>query len=125
MIRRLALLAALCAPALAALACGEPSHVFEGRLFLPHRGCLGTTSSVDVVDGEPPGDCGPTCLAQTLPDGGASIYVATMCPPYPFAFDVSGTDPRCPEALAALSRDDTCLVDGGSTHPPPADAAAD
>lgn len=101
------------------LACGEPSHVYDGRLFLEHRRCLGTTVSVDVVEGEPPGDCGPVCLAQPQRDGGRAIYVSRRCAPYPFGFDASGTDPACPEALAALERSDTCLVDGGSTSPPP------
>lgn len=109
-----------------ALACGDPSHVYEGRLFVERRGCLGTTASVDVVEGDPAGDCGPTCLAQPHNDGGRSIYVSRMCGPFPFGFDPSGSDPACPAALAALERNDTCLVDGGSTHPlpPPADAGA-
>ena len=52
--------------------------------------------------------------------------VSTMCAPYPFSFDASGTDPTCPAALAALERNDTCLVDGGSTNPlPPPDDAGD
>jgi hypothetical protein len=106
--------------------CGDPSHVFEGRYFLEGRGCLGTTSSVDVVEGERPGNCGPICLAHAHTDGGRSIYVATMCAPYPFGFDTSGSDPACPAALAALERNDTCLLDGGSSNPsPPSDAGSD
>ncbi|HVH46109.1 MAG TPA: hypothetical protein VM925_27355 [Labilithrix sp.] len=85
-----------------ATACGDPSHVFEGRLFLEGRACLGTKASVDVVEGEKPGECGPTCLAHPHVDGGRSIYVSTMCSPYPFGFDAAGTDPACPSALAAL-----------------------
>jgi len=104
--------------------CGDPSHVYEGRLFLERRQCLGTTASVDVVEGNLPGDCGPTCLTQPDRDGGRAIYVSTMCGPYPFGFDTSGSDPACPQALAALERNDTCLVDGGSSSPapPPPDA---
>jgi hypothetical protein len=110
-----------------AFACGEPSHIFEGRLFVEERECLGTKSSVDVVEGDTPAECGPTCLAQPLADGGRSIYVATMCGPYPYGFDASGSDPLCPRALAALARNDTCFVDGGSSSPAstPADAASD
>lgn len=100
-------------------ACGEPSHVFNGRLYLSDRDCLAATTSLDVVPGEPPGTCDPACLVQSLGDGGRSVYVSTMCPPYPFAFDASGSDPRCPEALAALARGDRCLEDGGSTSPAP------
>ena len=102
------------------LACGDPSHVFEGRLFVEDRQCLGTKASIDVVEGDRPSKtCGPTCLAHPQTDGGRAIYVSTMCAPYPFAFDASGADPACPAALAALERNDTCLVDGGSTRPPP------
>lgn len=105
---------------LCALHCGDPSHVYEGRLFLEARDCLGTTASVDVVEGDMPGNCGPTCLTQPSSDGGRAIYVSTMCGPYPFGFDASASDPACPRALAALERNDTCLVDGGSSSPAPA-----
>ncbi len=104
----------------AGLGCGDPSHVYEGRLFLPERHCLGTTSSIDVVEGELPGSCPAICLAQPHADGGRSLYVSTMCgPSYPFMFDTSGTDPLCPSALAAFERNDTCFVDGGSANPLP------
>lgn len=92
--------------------------MFEGQLFVERRACLGTPSSIDVVDGERAGDCGPTCLVQLLADGGRTIYVSTMCAPYPFAVDASGTDPACSKALAALGRSDVCLLDGGSSNPP-------
>lgn len=108
----------------ALIACGDPSHIYEGRAYLESRDCLGTTSSVDVVEGERPGSCGPVCLAHGHPDGGRTLYVSTMCAPYPFQFDASGRDPSCPAALAALGRDDTCNVDGTSTHPIP-DAGGD
>ena len=99
-------------------ACGDPSHIFEGRAFIDARDCLGTTSSVDVVEGDKPArTCSPTCLAQGHSDGGRTLYVATMCPPYPFDFDASGGDPTCPAALAAFARDDTCNVGGTSTNP--------
>lgn len=110
-----------------AASCGDPSHVFEGRLFVEGRECLGTTASVDVVEGDRPGDCGPICLSQPLADGGRALYVASMCGPFPYKFDSSGTDPKCPTALAAFARNDTCLLDGGSSNPlpPPADAGTD
>jgi hypothetical protein len=103
-------------------ACGESSHVYEARLYDEARRCLATTSSVDVVTGDRPGTCAPTCFVQPLRDGGRSIYVSTMCGPYPFGFRVT-TEPPCDEAIAALSRDDTCKADGTSTHPQP-DASA-
>ena len=103
-------------------ACGKDdgTHVYEARLYVEARHCLGTTSSVDVISGDVPGQCDPICLRQTRADSGYAIYAATMCPPYPGPdFDKSGTDPLCPLALAALARGDTCLSDGGSTHPLP------
>ena len=120
-VRHAALFLALAASATLGivLACGDATHIYEGRLFVESRGCLGTTSSVDVVSGERPGDCGPTCLVQPLADGGRSIYAATMCGPYPFMFNTTGTDPACPIALGALGRNDTCLADGDSSSPVP------
>lgn len=131
MIRR----AAFVSVGLAAIACmlhvsackDDGTHVYVGRLFVEARDCLGTSSSLDVISGDDPGTCSPICLVQKRAEGGKSIYVATMCPPYPSGveFDTAGTDPACPKALAALTRGDTCLSDGGSTDPvPAADAAA-
>ena len=113
--------------AIHAAACRDTSHVFEGRLLAQQKKCLGTTSSLDVVEGDSVSQCPPACLAQPLSDGGRAIYVATMCAPSPFAFDASGTDLLCPSALDALERNDTCLLDGGSANPlpPPADAGGD
>lgn len=129
MVRRLGLAAAASVAAvLGALACGgEGSHVYEGRLFDEARGCFMSKTSLDVVSGDAPGDCGPRCLVQNLPDGGRTVYGATMCAPFPFNFDATGTHPACPAALAALARGDACLSDGGSTNPlpRPADAGAD
>jgi hypothetical protein len=110
---------------IAIIACGDPSHIFQGRAYIDGRDCLGTVSSVDVVTGDDPGfTCKPTCLAQPT-DAGRQLYVSTMCAPYPFTFDASGTDPECPAVLAAETRDDTCNVDGSSANPAPKDAAAD
>ena len=106
----------------------DGTHVFEGRLYVEARHCLGTTSSVDVISGDDPGQCAPICLRQTRSEGGHAIYVTTMCPPYPGPdYDTSGQDPLCAPALSALARGDTCLSDGGSTHPlpPPVDAGTD
>jgi hypothetical protein len=114
--------------AVAAIACimhmtackDDGTHVYVGRLYVEARGCLGTSSSVDVIAGDDPGNCNPICLVQRRGEGGHAVYVATMCPPYPSGveFDTSGTDPACPAALDALARGDTCLSDGGSTKPP-------
>jgi hypothetical protein len=121
--------------AAAALACSlhlsackdDGTHTYLGRLYVEARGCLGTSSSLDAISGGDPGDCPPICLAQPNAEGGRAIYVATMCGPYPYGFDTSGADPACPKALAALARNDTCLSDGGATHPlpPVVDAGTD
>lgn len=102
----------------------DGTHVYIGRFYLESRGCLGTTSSLDVIEGDVPGECAPICLVQRRADAARTIYVATMCPPYPSAveFDTSGTDPVCAPALAALARNDTCAIDGGSANPLPPDA---
>jgi len=126
MVRWLAVAALLLDLTLLAVACGDPTHIYQGRAWIEGRQCLGTTSSVDVVEGDPPAQCGPTCLTQPHTDGGRAVYVSTMCAPYPFMFDAAGGDPQCAPALAALARDDTCNVDGTSSNPlPPADAAVE
>jgi hypothetical protein len=105
---------------LVAMACGDPSHVYAGRRFVDDRGCIDPTTSLDVVTGDVPKQaCAPTCLTQPHPDGGRTVYVSTMCAPYPFGFDATGADPVCASALAASARNDTCLEDGGSLAPLP------
>jgi hypothetical protein len=110
-------------------ACGPEggTHVYLGRLYVQDRDCVATTSSMDVVEGEPaPETCAPTCFVQrTDPARGKPVYVSTMCPPLPFGFDTDGQDARCPAALAAFARNDTCLADGGSSAPLPKDAGVD
>lgn len=129
--RRATLAAAVAAAAafvctLHLFACSEDgTHIYTGRLYLEARDCLGTPSSVDVVDGNEPGTCAPTCLVQRRAEGGRVIYVSTMCAPYPFDFDTSGSDPRCPAALASFARNDTCFSDGGSSAPALDASAAD
>jgi hypothetical protein len=108
-----------------ASACSEPaSHVYVGRFFVEARRCLGTASSLEVVDGPDPGSCPPLCLVQKGHDASRAVYVSTMCGPYPLDFETTGADPACRAALDALARGDTCLSDGGTAHPP-ADAAAE
>lgn len=109
----------------AGAACGDGSHIYEGRLFTEDRACLGPTTSIDVVEGDRPGDCEAKCLVDSQSDGGRAVFVSRMCGPYPYGFDVSGTDPSCDDALAALARGDNCLDDGGSTAPLPTDSGGD
>lgn len=116
-----------------AAGCGEQdSHPYVAELYEPGGDCLDPSTGIDVVEGaSAASDCTPVCLYGTpdiigLDDGGpegGQTYVSTMCPPYPALFDTSGQGPYCAQALAALTRDDVCLDDGGTTNP--ADAAAD
>lgn len=101
-----------------AIACGDPSHIFQGNAYIDGRDCLGTTASVDVVTGDDPGFCDVRCLAQPEDDGGRQIYISTMCPPDPVFYDASGSDPACPKAIAALYRNDICNVDGITSSDP-------
>lgn len=125
--RAAALVGALAATAGIALvastnaACGDPSHIYEGQLYRDDLDCLGTSSSVDVVEGDAPGTCAPVCLIQRTYDGGRAFYVSSMCGPYPFGFEPSSTDPICLRALSALARDGTCGKDSGP--PETSDAA--
>lgn len=120
--------AVACACILQASACDDDgSHVYIGRFYLEGRDCLGTTSALDAVEGDAPGECSPRCFIQLRSEAARAVYVATMCAPYPAAveFDLSGTDPVCAPALAALARNDTCATDGGSANPVPRDAGAE
>ncbi len=84
-------------------ACGDPvSHLYLGRFYAANRKCLGTTASVDVVEGEDTGTCNPVCLIKD-----SNVYVGQSCPPLPPGYDSTGTNPLCAEALAAAARDDT------------------
>lgn len=123
-------------PAVAALlmlvmiaACSDNrSHIYAGRLFDPVRNCLGTASTIDVVDGANPGmACERKCIAMLAPtDGGPrQIYVSSVCPPYPTFSDTTGTASGCDRALSASERSDICENDGGSSNPPTPDAGID
>jgi len=129
-----------------AYACGDTSHIFLARQLDEARACLDPTASVDVVVGDQPPECSAICLTQPNDDGGTGrvVWIATMCPPYPWNFDAAGLDPACDAGLAAAARHDVCFDDGGSSDPivdagsdasdastdastesPPADAATD
>jgi hypothetical protein len=107
-----------------ALGCNDDntrSHVYAGRKFEDARGCLDTTTSVDVVDGPDRGStCDPMCIvsAPDYDSGVRSVFVSTMCPPLPAApFDTTQSDPRCPTAIAAYKTNLTCFDDGGAGVP--------
>jgi hypothetical protein len=100
----------------------EASHFFVGQLFEPARGCLDPEGSIAQVDGPVPDQaCAATCVVGPSGQNGnaSSVYVTTMCGPYPALADTSGEPAGCTEALAALDRGDTCLIDGDSSSPEP------
>jgi len=104
----------------------DGTHAFVGRLYVEARDCLGTSSSLDVVAGGDPGTCAAVCLIQPRAEGGRAVYVSTECAPYPAPdWNVASADPACARALAALTRNDTCLSDGGTTKPAADAAGAD
>lgn len=104
------------------------SQVVVGRAYLEERDCMGERAAIDVVDGaNPDKKCEPVCMVGSSPlvggdgDGGA-VFVTDQCPPLPPTFDVSGSDPRCADALAAFTREDYCAGSGSSN---PRDAGTD
>jgi hypothetical protein len=103
------------------------SHVYVAQRYETARDCLDPSTSLDVITTAQAGlACAPTCLVQPSPPApnGGNVYVSTMCGPYPANLDTSGTDARCPLALAAYARGpDVCNSDGTSTNP--IDAGAD
>lgn len=94
-------------------ACGDPSYVYQAKLYDEARDCLHRTEAVDVVSGDF-AQCKGVCLAEPpFEDAGRRIWIATMCEPYPYPWDASGNDPACAPAFAAAVRRTTCLDDGG------------
>jgi hypothetical protein len=116
----------------AAMACTDPStFVYSGAPFDPVNNCLGPYQALDVVSGgNGASNCAPVCLVSS-----GMVFVSTVCPPFPdpTAWDTSGQNGNCPNALSAFARGDMCSPDGGSSNPwvmpmdanmPPPDAPA-
>jgi len=107
---RLALL-----PMLAACDAGG-AYLYTGHRYDPQNDCLGNLMGLDVLEGTDPGaSCGAKCIAaKNADDGGAEVFVSTMCVPAPYNADVSGSSPLCAPALAAQSRGAYCAGDAGA-----------
>ena len=108
---RAALYALALAPALAlaAYACDGGTYVYIGHVYEPAGDCVeDQEAAIDVISGEPPGDCQPVCILQALSDGGVEVFVSKECGPYPAKADVSGKAPVCVKALAAQARGASC-----------------
>lgn len=122
----LVLSGALAAGAMSFGACDDTGdYLFLARQLDESRGCLGDEAAIDVISGSDPGlGCAARCfVSKELDDaGGYPVFATTMCGPAPLTYAESpvtdgGLDPRCVVALAAVSRSDICLPDGGDTNP--------
>ena len=108
--------------------CDEPNvHILTGQLYDPAGACVGQSDGVDVVQGPSTGDsCNPSCLTVTS-GSTTSVYVTTVCPPFPQDYTVEAEDAAaeagdpCPGAFAALAIYD----DSGVICAPTVDEAGD
>jgi hypothetical protein len=95
-------------PLLAACDAGG-AYLYTGNRYDPQNDCLSTLMGLDVEEGTDPGSsCGAKCIAAKDVDGGAAVFISTMCGPAPYNADVSGSSPLCAPALAAQSRGAYC-----------------
>lgn len=95
----------------ASAGCGDGTHAFLAQRYDPEKKCLAQVQALDVIAGEPPGDCSVVCLVRiATPSSPEEIYVSSMCPPYPPALETSGRGAACVEALDARARGVTCTA---------------
>ena len=94
-------------------------HILTGQLYDAAAACVGQSSGVDVVQGAATGDsCNPSCLTVTSGDA-MSVYVTTVCPPFPGDYTVEAEDAAtgagdpCTGAFAAYA----AYEDSGVTCP--------
>ncbi|HEX3343929.1 MAG TPA: hypothetical protein VHS09_05115, partial [Polyangiaceae bacterium] len=110
----------------AVASCDEPDvHILTAQLYDPAGACVGASNGVDVVQGPSTGDnCSPSCLSIASGDG-SSVYVTTVCPPFPQDYGVETEDTTdgaadpCIGAFGAYA----AYEDSGVTCPPPEDEA--
>ena len=111
-------------------------HILTGNQYDQALGCVTASEGVDVVEGPSNGDnCSPQCLVASGDDS-SSVYVTTVCPPYPGDYTTEALDAAdgdgdpCFGALAAYA----AYEDAGATCPAtvadagpdaPADVASD
>jgi hypothetical protein len=113
---------------LLAAACDEPNvHILTALVYEPAGACVTASQGVDVVNGPSTGDnCNPTCLTIAS-SGTTSVYVTTICPPFPLDYAVEAED-------AATDAGDPCIgafaayadfLDSGVNCPPITDDGGD
>jgi hypothetical protein len=103
--------------ALAVASCDEPNvHILTAQLYDPAADCVSASDGVDVANGPATGDnCGPECTSGDA----TSVYVTTVCPPFPLDYTAeaedaaSGAGDPCTGAFAAYEG----YLDSGVTCP--------
>jgi hypothetical protein len=111
----------LCTTVVSTVACNNtPAFIYTGRLYNASRDCLEGTEAIDVLSGNEPASTCSVCLVARTVDAGAIAYAASMCAPFPPAYDARGEeDALCKQVLAAKARGSSCLADGGVSNPAP------
>ena len=99
---------------LAVASCDEPNvHILTGQLYEPLYGCIDGSKGVDVVQGPSTGDsCDPQCLTITA-GSQTSVYVTTVCPPFPGDYTVEAEDAATGDADPCFSAFALYNLDGG------------
>jgi len=92
----------------------DGAYLYLGYKYEPGPGCIDAVSALDVLAGSDPGtSCSPRCIAGAG-DASMTVFASKECGPPPPVGDVSGTNPLCPGALAALAAGNFC-PDAGSS----------
>jgi hypothetical protein len=101
------------------LCCDDTSYyAYLGNVYDPQYDCLGEVEAIDIEVGTAlDAACAAQCIAGEDVDGDVLVAVTTMCGPPPYGVDISGSNPLCQPALAALIRSAYCLDGGGSSNP--------
>lgn len=112
-------LAVLTCATLSVVACDTwGPRVYTAQAYQPDDGCLGGYEPVGLVEADELGaSCEPVCLRL-----GDTLYLSTVCPPYPSEAGLEDAEasPDCAAALGLLEAEAAC--DDESAAP---DASAD
>jgi hypothetical protein len=84
---------------LAVAACDDGNvHILSGQLYDPQAQCIEPSTGIDVVNGNSTGDnCAPACISIESGDA-TSVYVTTMCPPFPGDYTIEAADAATDDA---------------------------
>ncbi len=88
------------------------AYPFVAGQYNPTLDCVDPGEVIDVLGGTyVDASCDATCV---VPPYEAGVYVTGFCAPFPPGDDISGKNPQCAKALAAIHRHDLCLEAGPS-----------